>query len=173
MTRQIIRIGAAVLTTLLALMALWQFRTVVVYALISLALAATLRPLVNRLTGRRFVVRVAWILLYLAVLGGFGFLLFLTIETAVNEIQRLTHTLLVQDAWRLPVWLEGSFQQTLVVRLPPPSKLFEAFTGSQGQLVLPAILGFSESVGTVVSGVVVILFLSIYWSINQIHFERL
>jgi putative permease len=173
MTRQIIRISAAVLTTLLALVVLWQFRTVVVYALISLALAATLRPLVNRLAGGRFVVRAAWILLYLAVLGGFGFLLFLTIETAVNEIQRLTHTLLVQDAWRLPVWLEGSFQQTLVVRLPPPSKLFEAFTGSQGQLVLPAILGFSESVGTVVSGVVVILFLSIYWSINQIHFERL
>jgi predicted PurR-regulated permease PerM len=39
--------------------------------------------------------------------------------------------------------------------------------------VLPAILGFTQGIGGVVSGIFVILFLSIYWSINQIHFERL
>ncbi len=174
MTKQLLGFGTAVMTTLLALVVLWQFHIVVVYVLISLTLAAALRPLVYRLVGRGVVVRVAWILLYLVVLGSFGFLLFLTGETAINEIQQLAHTVSVQDAWRLPIWLEGSsFQQALVARLPPPSKLFEAVTGSQGQLVLPAILGFTQSIGGVVSGVVVILFLSIYWSINQIHFERL
>ena len=60
-----------------------------------------------------------------------------------------------------------------MTRLPPPSKLFEAITGSQGQLVLPAILGFTQGIGGIVSAVIVILFLSIYWSISQIHFERL
>jgi len=174
MTKQIIRFGAAVMTTLLALVVLWQFRIVVVYVLISLTLAAALRPLVNHLAGRGFVVRAAWILLYLVALGSFGFLLFLTGDTAINEIQQFSHTVSVQDAWRLPIWLEGSsFQQTLVARLPPPSKLFEAVTGDQGQLVLPAILGFTQGIGGVVSGVLVILFLSLYWSINQIHFERL
>jgi len=167
MTKQIIRFGAAVMTTLLALVVLWQFRIVVVYVLISLTLAAALRPLVNRLDGRGFVVRAAWILLYLVTLGSFGFLLFLTGETAINEIQQLAHTVSVQDAWRLPIWLEGSsFQQALVAWLPPPSKLFEAVTGDQGQLVLPAILGFTQGIGGVVSGVLVILFLSLYWSIN-------
>jgi predicted PurR-regulated permease PerM len=39
--------------------------------------------------------------------------------------------------------------------------------------VLPAILGFTQGIGGVVSGLLIILFLSIYWSINQIHFERL
>ena len=174
MTKQIIRVIAAVMTTVLALVVLWQFRTVVVYVLISLALAAALRPLANRLTGRGFIVRAAWILLYLVILGIFGFVFFLTNETAIKEIQTLAHTVSVQDAWRLPLWLEGStFQKALLARLPPPSKLFEAVTGSQGQLVLPTLLGFSESIGSVVSGVFVILFLSIYWSINQIHFERL
>ena len=133
MTKQLVWFGAAVMTTLLALVVLWQFQIVVVYVLISLTLAAALRPLVNRLVGRGFVVRVAWILLYLVVLGGFGFLLFLTGETAINEIQQLAQTVSVQDAWRLPVWLEGSsFQQALVARLPPPSKLFEAVTGRPG-----------------------------------------
>ncbi len=174
MTKQIIRFGAAIMTTLLALVVLWQFRIVVVYVLISLALAAALRPLVSRLVGRGFVVRVAWILLYLVALGSFGFLLFLTGETAINEIQQLAHTVSVQDEWRLPIGLEGSsFQQALVARLPPPSKLFEAVTGDQGQLVLPVLLGFTQGIGGVVSGVLVILFLSIYWSISQIHFERL
>lgn len=174
MTKQLVVFGTAVMTTLLTLMVLWQFRIVVVYVLISLTLAAVLRPLVNRLVRQGFVVRVAWILLYLVVLGSFGFLLFLTGETAINEIKQLAPTLLVQDEWRLPIWLEGSpFQQALVARLPPPSRLFEAITGDQGQLVLPAILGFTQGIGGIVSGGIVILFLSIYWSVNQIHFERL
>ncbi len=174
MTKQLVKFGAAVMTTLLVLVVLWQFRMVVVYVLISLTLAAALRPLVSRLVGRGFVVRLAWILLYLVVLGGFGLLLFFTIETAIQEVQQLAQTVSVQDEWKLPVWLEGSsFQQALVVYLPPPSKLFEAATGDQGQLVLPAILGFTQGIGGIVSGVIITLFLSIYWTINQIHFERL
>jgi len=174
MTKQLLVFGTAVMTTLLALVVLWQFRMVVVYALISLTLAAALRPLVNRLVRRVFMVRIAWILLYLVALGSFGFLLFLTGKTAISEIQQLSHTVSVQDEWRLPIWLEGSsFQQALVARLPSPSKLFEAVTGDQGQRVLPAILGFTQGIAGVVSGALVILFLSLYWSINQIHFERL
>jgi putative permease len=108
------------------------------------------------------------------VLVSFGFLLFLTGETAINEIQQLAHNVSVQDVWRLPIWLEGSsFQQALVARLPPPSKLFEAVTGDQGQLVLPAIIGFTQGIGGIMSGVFVIMFLSLYWMVNQIHFERL
>jgi putative permease len=174
MTKQLVGYATAVMTTLLALVILWQFRIVVVYVLISLALAAALRPLVKRLIGKSLVVCVAWILLYLVILGSFGILLFQAGKTAINEIQQLAQSLSVQDVWRLPVWLEGSsFQLALVARLPPPSKLFEAVTGDQGQLVLPAILGFTQGIGGFVSGAFIILFLSIYWSINQIHFERL
>ena len=174
MTKQLVGFGTAVMTTLLALLVLWQFRIVVVYVLISLMLAAALRPLVNRLVGQGFVVRVAWILLYLVALASFGFILVLTSGIAINEIQQLAHTVSAQDEWRLPVWLHGSsFQKALATRLPPPSKLFAAVTGDQGQLVLPAILSFSKGIAGLVSGVLIILFLSIYWSINQIHFERL
>jgi predicted PurR-regulated permease PerM len=174
MTKQIARIGLAVLTTLLVLLVLWQFRIVVIYVLISLMLAAALRPLANRLVGRRFIIRAAWILLYLVVLGGFGFILYITSGIAISEIQSLAHSVSSQDAWRLPTWLEGSaFQQSLMERLPPPSKLFGAVTGDQGQLVLPTLLGFTQGVGSIVAGILVISFLGIYWGLNQIHFERL
>lgn len=174
MTKQLVVFGTAVMTTLLALVVLWQFRIVVVYVLVSLALAATVRPLIKDWPSRGFVMRLALILLYLVVLGGFGFLISLAGRFVIGDIQQLTQTLSVQDAWRVPPWLEGSsFDKALVTRLPPPSKLFEAVTGDQGQLVLPTILGFTQGIGGSVSGLFVILFLSIYWSINQIHFERL
>jgi predicted PurR-regulated permease PerM len=174
MTKQLVVFGTAVMTTLLALVVLREFRIVVFYVLISLTLAATVRPLVYRLVQPGFVARTSWILLYLVALAAFGFLLLLTAKNAIHEIQQLAHTVSAQDEWRLPIWLDdSSFQQALIARLPSPSKLFEAVTGDQGQLVLPAILGFTEGIGGLVSGVFVVLFLSLYWSINQIHFERL
>lgn len=173
-TKQLVAIGAAVMTTFLALLILWQFRIVIIYILISLIITAVLRPFANRLANSRILARLGYILLFLVFLIGFGFFLFLTTETAVGEIQLLAQTVSVQDEWQLPAWLEGSsFQQALVTQLPPPSTLFEALTGNQGQLVLPAILGFTQSMGGVLSGVFVILFLSIYWGIGQNHFERL
>jgi predicted PurR-regulated permease PerM len=174
MTKQLVRFGAAVLATLLALVALWQFRGVLVYVLLSLTLAAALAPLAARLLKGRLVVRGAWLFLYLVVLGSFGFLLFSTGEAAINEIQRLARTLSAQDVWQLPPWLEGTtFQQALVTRLPAPSQLFEAVTGDQGQLVLPTLLGITQGLGSVVSGALIVLLLSLYWSSNQVHFERL
>ena len=174
MTKQVVVFGTAVMTTLLAMMALWQFRMVVVYVLMSLALAATVRPLFKGWTRRSLVKRLALILLCLVGLGGFGFGLFLAAKFVIGDIQQLSQTLSVHNSWIMPPWLEGSsFQKWLVAWLPTPDKLFEALTGDQGQLVLPAIIGFSEGFGSVVAGVLVILFLSIYWSINQIHFERL
>jgi predicted PurR-regulated permease PerM len=174
MTKQLVVFGTAVMTTLLALVVVWQFRIAVVYVLISLTLAAALRPLVDRLVGRSFIVRAAWILLYLVALGSFGFLLFVTGKTVVNEVQELAHTVSVQDEWKLPIWLEGSsFEAAVVARLPPPSKLFEAVTGDQGQLVLPVLLGFTQGIAGIVSGVLVIVLLSLYWIVSQTHFERL
>ena len=102
MTKQLVWFGTAVMTTLLALVVLWQFRIVVVYVLISLALAAAVRPLVKRWARRGFVVRLALILLYLVALGSFGFLLFLSSVSAIHEIQQLAQTVSVQDEWRLP-----------------------------------------------------------------------
>ncbi|MBI5353832.1 MAG: AI-2E family transporter [Chloroflexi bacterium] len=174
MTKQLVIYGTAVMTALLALLALWQFRIVVVYVLISLALAATVRPFITHWSSSGWMKRLLLVVICLISLGILGFLLVLSVETAINEIGRLLHTVSVQDRWMLPIWLQGSsFQKILVAQLPSPSKLFEAFTGDQGQLVLPAIIGFTQGIGNIMSAILVIFFLSLYWSINQIHFERL
>lgn len=175
MTKQLLGFGIAVMTTLLALLVLWQFHIVVIYVLISLLIAAAMRPLVSRLGAPGNLRRVAWILLYLGALTGFGFVLILAVQTAIHEIQQVVHSVAAQDAWTLPPWLETSSAplRRLVARLPPPSQLFEAMTGDQGQLVLPVIFGFTKGIGGAVSNTLIIVLLSIYWSLNQIHFERL
>lgn len=173
MTKQLLVIGTAVMTTLLAMVALWQFRIVVIYLLISLALAATVRPIARSKSRRSFVTRLLLILLYLVSLGIFGLLIYLVGRLLIGDLQQLAQKISEQSTWTLPPWLEGGlFQQALVAWLPTPDKLLEAIT-SQRQLLLAAVLGFTQGVGGILSGFFVILFLSIYWSINQNHFERL
>ena len=173
MTKRVMVMGTAVMTTLLALVALWQFRSVVIYVLISLVLTATVRPFAQSEARRTFMARLLLILLYLVSLGIFGLLLFLVGRLLVGDLQQLAEKISLQSTWLLPAWLEGSFfQRVLDQWLPTPDKLFEAITG-QRQLMLSAVLGFTQGIGGFVSGFLVILFLSIYWSINQNHFERL
>jgi putative permease len=172
-TKRLLVIGTAVMTTLLALVALWQFRIVVMYVLISLVLAATVRPIVKNVSRRKTMTRLLLILLYLVSLGFFGFLILLVGKSLAGDLQQLAQNISIQRTWLLPAWLEGGlFQQALDRWLPAPDKLFEAIT-SQRQLMLSAVLGFTQGVGGIVSGFLVILFLSVYWSINQNHFERL
>jgi len=174
MTKKIVLIGAAVLTTLLALIILWQFHEAVILVLISLAVAATTRPLIQRLNGQKIILRLTWILVYVAVLGVIGTLLFYTFKIAGFEIQYLIKTMSSQDTWTLPAWLAGSsLQPTLTAWLPPPSTIFKAITGDKGQLVLPTVLNLAQNIGGTVATIIIILFLSIYWSGNQVHFERL
>jgi predicted PurR-regulated permease PerM len=162
------------MTTLLALLLLWQFRTAVVYVLVSLALAAAVPPLIKRQAGQGLAMRLAVILLTLITLAGFGLLIFLSVGAAIRDIQDLAQQVSVQDEWQQLEWLENSsFQQLLDRQLPPPSELFAAVIGDQGELILPTVLGFTQGIFSLLSGAFVILFLSIYWILDQIHFERL
>jgi len=107
MTKQLVVFGTAVMTTLLALVVLWQFHIVIVYVLISLALAATVRPFVISWTRLGIAARVALIFLFIISLGGFVYLIFLIGKFAIEDIQQLAQTLSAQGTWILPPWLEA------------------------------------------------------------------
>lgn len=173
MTKRIMVIAAGIMTALLALAALWQFRVVVIYVLISLVLAATFRPIEKNESQQNFRTRFVLVARYV-----FGFIFFLLLlftfgRFFVGDIQHLAEQLSTQSSWIIPPFLQGTFVQTkLLPAIPTPDKILNAIT-SQRQLVVSAVLGITQSLGGVVSGFLIILFLSIYWSINQNHFERL
>jgi predicted PurR-regulated permease PerM len=174
MTKQAAWMGTAVMGTLLALALLWQFRPVVVYFLLSLALATALRPLLQRPVGQRLAVRLGWLALYLAAFSGLILLLITTVGAAIRDAQALGQQVSAGASWRQPVWLaDSSLQQALDRWLPSPDAVFAALIGDEGEFVLPAVLGFTESVFGLISGALIILFLSVYWSLDQGHFERL
>lgn len=174
MTKKLIGIGLAVMAALLSLVVLWQLRIVVIYLLISLMLSSALRPLVKRLSGLGFFRRLLWILLYVLGSAGFIILIYASGKAAIAQIQMLGQNLAVLDTWNVPFWLKQSlFNQVVVARLPPPSTFLEAVTGDEGQHVISVLFGLSRDIGSLVTGFLIILFLSIYWSMNQIHFERL
>jgi len=173
MSKNLVKIGVAVLTTVLALVVLWQFRTIVAYVLISLILAATIRPLFSRLSGRKVLFHLVWIFLYIIIFAGAVFTLFLVFKTTTVEVQALAKNVAVQDKWVIPLWTGSSIQQAILSALPSPSVLFQAIVGNEGELVLPALLGIAQGIGSIATAVAIILILSIYWGINQVHFERL
>ena len=173
MTKQLALIGTAVMTTLLALVALWQFRIVVVYVLISLVLAATFRPIARSESRHNLVTRLLLTLQYPVGLAVFFLLLFFVGRLLLGDFEELTQALAHQNAWTIPAWLEGgAFQQALINWIPTPDQLLNALA-SQRELVFSTLMGITQSIGGTISGMLIIIFLSIYWSINQNHFERL
>jgi len=118
--------------------------------------------------------RVARVILYVLIVGSFSYLLYLTGKIAFKEVQQLANAISAQDQWRLPTWLKGSlFQQLLVTQLLPPSKLLQLATYGLAQYVVPAMLGLTQRIASIVSGIVVILILSLYWIAGKNNFERL
>jgi predicted PurR-regulated permease PerM len=174
MTKQIVVIATAVMTTLLALLALWEFRIVALCVFISLVLAATVRgPMPPSESRKSVTTRLRLFLQFTVALVVAGILIFLVGRFLVGDFQQLAERFARQNIWSVPVWLEGSsIQQWLVKWLPTPDKLFSAITG-QRQFVFSAALGITQSIGNMISVFLVILFLSVYWSLNQNHFERL
>ncbi|HSJ87566.1 MAG TPA: AI-2E family transporter, partial [Anaerolineales bacterium] len=173
MTKRILIIATAIMTTLLALEALWQFRIVLVYVLISLVLAATFRPIAEDESRRNIRTRLLLSLQYVVGLIVTLLLIFIVGRFLVNDFQELTQKIALQNIWTVPPWLAGGFfEQALLRWLPTPDKLFIAFT-SQRQLMVGTVLGITQGLGGFLSAFLVIFFLSVYWSINQNHFERL
>ncbi len=173
MIKNVVKIGFAVLTTIMAIVILWLFRTAVIYVLISLILAASIRPFFTRLVGKKIIIRLIWILIYLMVIGGFGTLFIFAIQTSGAELQTMAQGVSAQDKWTLLLWSDNTGLQSLLERLPSPSVLFRAFTGDEGELVVPVLFGIVQNIGGVIGAIAIILVLSVYWSVNQNHFERL
>lgn len=173
MTKQVAIIAAAIMATLLGLAALWQFRIAIIYVLISLLLAATFRPMTRNESRRNLMTRLGLIFQYLLVLGVVGALIFLVGRFLGNDFQQLVENLSDDTTWALPAWfMSGSVQQALLRWFPTPNQLFEAIT-TQREVAISAFLGITQSIGTILSGLIITIFLSVYWSINQNHFERL
>lgn len=172
--RRIARYTAIILATLSLLFVLWQFQVAVFLFLLSLALSAAVRPAVERLADRGLPRVVALLATYaLLILVGTGLLL-LVGQPLLGEFQTLSDDFITFYEGIRDAWPEGSpFQQMVAGQLPVPGDLYDALTSEQGMEVTQAAVGFTSDLFSFLSRLAIVVILSVYWTAERIHFERL
>lgn len=165
---------ATVLATLTGLLFLWEVRDAALLFLLSLGLAASLRPMVSFLARGRLPQWLAIVIAYLlalsvpaVLLAAVGQPLVEQMRAVVSDVgsayERLERTSAQHSAWR----------QTIIARMPSPDQLYEALVGESSANMLSTLLGGAFSIFGFVIDLALVVFLSIYWSIDRVHFERL
>ena len=174
MTR-IIRYTIVVFITLIFLLLLWQFSEAILLFLLSLAVAAAIRPLINSITGRNVPKRLALGLVYFLLIAAIISSLFLVSQPLLAEIQLASDDLIANYDRLKAEWpLRGSvFQQTLAEQLPPSTDFYQAITSPEGVPVLTGVFGIAQNFFSILGQIALVLILSLYWSADQFRFERL
>ncbi len=163
-----------VLIALATLALFWQFRLALVLFLLSLVTAAAFRPVIDRLTEWHVPRVLAILLTYLGGVGIVGLLVFLASVPFVRELQDMTDQFAITYNWVRTTGENGTqFQKALAERLPPIDALYKGITRDRGTALARNVLGVASGVLDTISNLVIILILSIYWSADRFHFERL
>jgi predicted PurR-regulated permease PerM len=159
---------------LLGLYVLWLLRGPVLIFFLSLMLAAAVRPMTDYLprTGLRGQIGVTGVYLLGLLLAGAGLLLLGSL--LLGELQRAGGDFVraleqVGQRWPQGTWL----QQLLSRALPAPQAVLAEITGPQMARFAQAVLGTAFSVFGTAVDLLVIVVLSIYWTTDRVHFERL
>lgn len=165
---------AVVLATLLVLLVIWELRVAIVLFFFSLGLAAAVRPMVEGLARSGLPKFLGLAGTYVTLIAAIGALMFLVVSLLLGEAQRATDDFVQVHEEIAASWPEGTwFQRAVARRVPDPEHLYAALSGQQRSALVETILGTAFGVITTVVNLVVILVLSIYWSLDRIHFERL
>ncbi len=163
-----------ILATLASAIVFWEFRVAVVLFGLSLAVAAAVRPLVDRLAARRLSRGLALLLTYALCVGGLIALVVILSGPLFANLQQLTKDLGNGYEQLKAQWPSGTaLQQTLAKQLPAASDVSKAITGPQGGAVLQAVLGLTLGSFDLLGQLLIVLVLSMYWSVDQEHFKRL
>ena len=161
--------------TVAALVLLWQFRSVLILLLLSLMLAAALRPSADYLTSRGLSVSLSWLLVYLGLFLIIGLSLFFLGGALLDELRQLSNYLVILYDFTYQRWdnSTSAVAQAIIQRLPPPDQLPEVMAGPSGLSILRVVFGVGQNLAALVAALVIIIVLSLYWSTDRAHFERL
>lgn len=171
---RIIRYTVVVVVTLILLLLLWQFGVAIVLFLLSLAVAAALRPLINSLTGRKVPKRLALGIVYFLLIAAIASSLFLISQPMLAELQMASDDLVANYDHAKAEWPEhGSlFQKTIAEQLPPSADFYQALTSTGGIPVLTGVFSIAQNFFSILGQIALVIVLSLYWSADQFRFER-
>jgi predicted PurR-regulated permease PerM len=172
---RIVRYTIVVVLTLIVLLLLWQFSVAILLFILSLAVAAALRPLINSLTGKNVRKRFALGIVYSLLIAAIASSILLITPPLLEELERATDDFVSNYDRAKAEWpRSGSlFQQTLAEQLPPSTEFYQALTTESGVPVLTGIVTTAQNFFSILGQMAIVLILSLYWSADQFRFERL
>jgi len=165
---------AIILATFTAVLLAWEFRAAVVLFILSLVIAASVRPIVDWFSARHLPRGIALLLTYVICIGFTICLVIVLTGPLLSDLQQLTKDVTSGYEQLRAQWPNGTpFQQSLAQRLPAASDLYAAITGPQGGTLLQGALGLTLGSFDLLSQLLISIVLSVYWSTDQEHFKRL
>jgi len=172
---KLIRYTIIVFITIIILLLLWQFSIAILLFLLSLAVTAALRPLLNSITGRNVPKRLALGVVYFLLIAAIISSLLLIGPPLLDELQKGSDDFVRNYDRAKAEWpVRGSlFQQTVAEQLPPSSALFQVLTSEGGVPVLEGVFGIAQNFFSILGQIALVIILSLYWSADQFRFERL
>lgn len=171
--KQIAKYTVVILATIAGLLILWQFKWVLLLFVLSLFVAAAIRPLVAALMKRGIPQVAAQLLLYIVGLGSFLLVLLLAGDLLGQELNAAANRLVMEYEAERRQWQTGEgWQQTAVTLLPEPFTFTEAQDTNLEEMA-PVLMVWTQAVFGALGGFVLLLALSVYWSVDQVRFERL
>lgn len=171
--KRIMTYTAVVLATCAGLYILWLFRLILLLFILSLFVAATVRPLIEWLMAHGIGRTAAQAITYLFLAGGLILFIWLVGDPFINELNHVANQSIIRYESLHRSWQEGpSWQQALTNVLPPP---YSPSTGDQTDFgeMLPMIMNVAAGITGLVASLLMLFALSIYWSVDQNRFERL
>ena len=166
---------ALVLTTLLILGLLWQFRAEVVLFLLSLAIEAAIHPLIGVFERRGLRRGIAIAVAYGAILTVVGGLFLLASSHLVANFKQVTDDILITYDQIKNCWLNGNNPSlnSLAAQMPLSQDLYTSLTGEEASVALQTIFGAAQGMFGFLTSLAMVIVLSVYWSLNHVQFERL
>jgi predicted PurR-regulated permease PerM len=172
---RLIRYTVVVLATLMVLLLIWQFISAIILFLLSLAVAAALRPLINSITGRYVPKRIALGIVYFLLTAAILSSVWMIGTPLLEEVQLASDDFIANYERAKTDWPEEgtAFQQALAEQLPPSADLYGVLTSEQGIPALAGLFGIAQNFFSTLGQIALILVLSLYWSADQFRFGRL
>lgn len=172
---RIVRYTIVVVITLIILLLLWQFSIAILLFFLSLAVAASLRPLISTITGRNVPKRLALGIVYFLLVAALASSIWMVGPPLLDELQRATDDFVLGYDRLKAEWPQSGslFQQTLAEQLPPSTDFYQALTSDSGVPVLTGIVSMAQNFFSILGQIAIVLVLSLYWSADQFRFERL
>ena len=171
----LVRWTITILLTVAALALVWLFREPILLAILALLVSASLRPLIERLERAGLKRSLSIALVYgLIVLSIVTFILLL-FGPLGKELQMLiTRVSMAYERMALQWPQSGSgFRRAIAKQLPPPSLIYSVLAGQTDVPVLQRAGALAGSIGGTLGKGVMMVILSLYWTVDHARFERL